>query len=53
MPNSPAFRHKKPSEGEKKHPACLQSDIPAFKKDIGGGGERGTQCTSKLQVVEM
>jgi hypothetical protein len=29
-----------------------QSDIPAFKKDVGGGGERETQCTSKLQVVE-
>ncbi len=29
-----------------------QSDIPAFKKDVGGGGERETQCTSKLLVVE-
>ncbi len=29
-----------------------QSDISAFKSAVGGGGERDTQCTSKLQVVE-
>jgi hypothetical protein len=29
-----------------------QSDIPAFKKAVVGGGERDTQCTSKLQVME-
>ncbi len=29
-----------------------QSDIPAFKKAVGGGGERDTQSTPKLQVVE-
>jgi hypothetical protein len=28
-----------------------QSDIPAFKKAVSGG-ERKSQCTSKLQVVE-
>jgi hypothetical protein len=28
------------------------SNIPAFKKAVVGGGERETQCTSKLQVVE-
>ncbi len=29
-----------------------QSDIPAFQKAVVGGGERETQCTSKLQVAE-
>jgi hypothetical protein len=26
--------------------------MPAFKKAAVGGGERDTQCTSKLKVVE-